>query len=136
MVSLEQLSRKLKKLLHVGSTNPRTPRILPNEDGALGSKNLEKGKQYYIPENFQHEKSLPNQARLARCTASQNANAEVCSKERAYSQGNQTRKLENKLQIHLREGKRLRVFTGQLIKKQDCLRRGERGESDWKRGGN
>lgn len=64
MVSLEQLSRKWEKLLYIASTSPRTPRIFPN--GALGNKNVETGKQDYIPETFQHEKLVTESRLLAK----------------------------------------------------------------------
>lgn len=108
MVSLERLSRKWKKLLYVALTSPRTPRIFPNENGALGNKNVETGKQDYIPENVQGlNVEMVTQSRLLAKTLV----LRFAANRRDYLKESRRRKLEIS-QICIPKGKRPGLFMG------------------------
>ena len=65
-----------------------------------------------------------NQGHLPDAQQTKRWDAELCSRERVYSPGSQTRRWEIKTQIYLPEGKGLGNMYG--IKKQDGLKCGER----------
>lgn len=126
---------KLNKALKVGSIHQRNPRTVPELTDEAGARTcpqalssckgpVSHGQKVHL--DFSHGLAFaeyvtdPGSFCLIH-SSPKHWDAEICSKERMYLQGNQARRLQNNSQICLPKGKGLRVFVGWRIKAQGTV---------------